>query len=71
MTGPAGGGKSTTLGRAFIDRINQTRRRAYHYIRGTIEYLHRNAKCAVSQREVGLDTESYLIRAEGQFAAGA
>ena len=59
VTGPAGGGKSTTLA-CVIDRINQTREGHIITLEEPIEYLHRNAKCAVSQREIGLDTESYL-----------
>lgn len=59
VTGPAGGGKSTTLA-CLIDRINQTREGHIITLEEPIEYLHRNAKCAVSQREIGLDTESYL-----------
>lgn len=59
VTGPAGGGKSTTLA-CVIDRINQTREGHIITLEEPIEYLHRNARCAVSQREIGLDTESYL-----------
>ncbi|MBR4944742.1 MAG: PilT/PilU family type 4a pilus ATPase [Peptococcaceae bacterium] len=59
VTGPAGGGKSTTMA-CVIDRINQTREGHIITLEEPIEYLHRNAKCAVSQREIGLDTESYL-----------
>jgi len=59
VTGPAGGGKSTTLA-CIIDRINQTREGHIITLEEPIEYLHRNRRCAVSQREVGLDTESYL-----------
>lgn len=59
VTGPAGGGKSTTLA-CLIDRINQTREGHIITLEEPIEYLHQNAKCAVSQREIGLDTESYL-----------
>ena len=59
VTGPAGGGKSTTLA-CIIDRINQTREGHIITLEEPIEYLHRNQRCAVSQREIGLDTESYL-----------
>ena len=59
VTGPAGGGKSTTLA-CIIDRINHTREGHIITLEEPIEYLHRNERCAVSQREVGLDTESYL-----------
>ena len=59
VTGPAGGGKSTTLA-CMINRINHTREGHIITLEEPIEYLHRNARCAVSQREIGLDTESYL-----------
>ncbi len=59
VTGPAGGGKSTTLA-CIIDRINKTREGHIITLEEPIEYLHRNERCAVSQREIGLDTESYL-----------
>lgn len=59
VTGPAGGGKSTTLA-CIIDRINRTREGHIVTLEEPIEYLHRNEHCAISQREVGLDTESYL-----------
>ena len=59
VTGPAGGGKSTTLA-CLIDRINHIREGHIITLEEPIEYLHRNAKCAVSQREIGLDTENYL-----------
>lgn len=59
VTGPAGGGKSTTLA-CVIDRINRTREGHIITLEEPIEYLHRNEKCAVSQREIGLDTASYL-----------
>lgn len=59
VTGPAGGGKSTTLA-CIIDRINHTREGHIVTLEEPIEYLHRNDRCVISQREVGLDTESYL-----------
>lgn len=59
VTGPAGGGKSTTLA-CIIDRINRTREGHIITLEEPIEYLHRNQRCAVSQREIGIDTESYL-----------
>lgn len=59
VTGPAGGGKSTTLA-CMIDRINETRTGHIITLEEPIEYLHRNKKSIVSQREIELDTESYL-----------
>ena len=59
VTGTAGCGKSTTMA-CMVDRIN--RERACHIItlEDPIEYLHRNRKSIVSQREIAVDTEDYL-----------
>ena len=59
VTGTAGSGKSTTLA-CLVDRIN--RRRACHIItlEDPIEFLHRNCKSIVSQREIAVDTADYL-----------
>ena len=59
FTGTAGSGKSTTQA-CLIDRIN--RERACHIItlEDPIEFLHRNEKSIVSQREIAVDTADYL-----------
>ena len=59
VTGTAGSGKSTTLA-CVVDRIN--RQRACHIItlEDPIEYLHRNQRSIVSQREIAVDTADYL-----------
>jgi twitching motility protein PilT len=59
ITGTAGCGKSTTLA-CLINRINQ--QRACHVItlEDPIEYLHRNQKSIISQREISVDTGDYL-----------
>lgn len=59
VTGPAGGGKSTTLA-CMIDRINERRTGHIITLEEPIEFLHRNKKSVVSQREIELDSESYL-----------
>ena len=59
VTGPAGGGKSTTLA-CIIDRINATREGHIITLEEPIEFLHRNKKSVVSQREVELDTQTYV-----------
>lgn len=59
ITGTAGMGKSTTLA-CIVDRINSTRAGHIVTLEDPIEYLHRNDKCIVSQREIGLDTQNYL-----------
>lgn len=60
VTGPAGSGKSTTLA-CMIDAINSTRQAHIITLEEPIEYLHRNKKSIVSQREISLDTESYVV----------
>ena len=64
VTGTAGSGKSTTLA-AMLDHINRKRRCHILTIEDPIEYLHRNRKAAVSQREVGTDTQSFLSAFRG------
>ena len=59
VTGPAGSGKSTTLA-CIVDAINQTRNAHIITIEDPIEYVHRNQKSVVSQRELNMDTESYV-----------
>ena len=59
VTGPAGGGKSTTLA-CVIDRINSTRNAHIITLEEPIEYLHRNKKSIISQREMRADTEGYV-----------
>jgi len=60
VTGPAGGGKSTTLA-CIIDAINKTRNCHIITLEDPIEFLHRDNKCIVSQREISTDTESYGV----------
>lgn len=59
VTGSAGSGKSTTLA-CIIDQINQTRNGHIITLEDPIEYLHRHNKSVVTQREIGLDTDSYV-----------
>ena len=59
VTGTAGSGKSTTQA-CIIDRINRTRSGHIITLEDPIEYLHRNDKSIVSQREISIDTEDYL-----------
>jgi twitching motility protein PilT len=58
VTGTTGSGKTTTLA-AMIDHINHSMRRHIVTIEDPIEILHRDIKCIVNQREIGLDTENY------------
>jgi twitching motility protein PilT len=58
LTGTTGSGKSTTLA-AMIDYINTTRRSHIITIEDPIEFLHRDQKGIISQREIGTDTDNF------------
>lgn len=59
VTGPTGSGKSTTQA-AMLDLINSTRRANIVTIEDPIEFVHPDKMCIISQREVGLDTDSFM-----------
>lgn len=59
VTGTAGSGKSTTQA-CILDRINRTRDCHIITLEDPIEYLHRDKKSIVSQREIAIDTADYL-----------
>ena len=58
VTGTTGSGKSTTLA-ALIDFINKSRAAHIMTVEDPIEFLHRDAKSMVNQREVAVDTRSF------------
>ncbi len=58
VTGPTGSGKSTTLA-AMIDHINEERPLHIVTLEDPIEFMHRNKRAYVNQREVGEDTHSF------------
>jgi len=60
VTGTTGSGKSTTLA-AMIDFINSHRLEHIITIEDPIEYLHRDKKSIINQREVGSDTNSFTL----------
>jgi len=59
FTGTAGSGKSTTQA-CIVDRINRNCHSHIITLEDPIEYLHRNQKSIVSQREIAVDTADYL-----------
>ena len=59
VTGPAGGGKSTTLA-CVVDAVNNSRNAHIITIEDPIEYLHRHNMSLISQRELATDTASYV-----------
>jgi len=58
VTGTTGSGKSTSLA-AMIDHINNTREAHVMTVEDPIEFLHRDAKSIINQREVAVDTKSF------------
>ena len=58
VTGSTGSGKSTTLA-ALIDQINTTRSGHIVTIEDPIEFLHRDKRSFITQREVDVDTRSF------------
>ena len=58
VTGPTGSGKSTTLA-AIINQINESRQSNIITIEDPVEFIHKDKKSIVSQREVGKQTESF------------
>jgi twitching motility protein PilT len=60
VTGATGSGKSTTLA-GIIDYINANRNAHIVTVEDPIEYLHRDKKSILNQREVGFDTEGFDV----------
>lgn len=58
VTGTTGSGKTTTLA-SMVDYINSNRTDHVMTIEDPIEFLHRDKRSVVNQREVGNDTESF------------
>jgi twitching motility protein PilT len=58
VTGTTGSGKSTTLA-AMIDHMNERFARHVVTIEDPIEFLHRDKRSSINQREVGQDTKSF------------
>ncbi|MGZ5488321.1 MAG: type IV pilus twitching motility protein PilT, partial [Candidatus Aminicenantales bacterium] len=58
VTGTTGSGKTTSLA-AMVDYINTFRRENIITVEDPIEYLHKDKKSTISQREVGMDVTSF------------
>ena len=58
VTGVTGSGKSSTMA-AMIDWINQHKRAHIVTLENPIEFLHRDNKSSITQRDIGTDTESF------------
>ena len=60
FVGATGTGKSTSLA-AMVGYRNQNSRGHIISIEDPIEFMHQHAGCIVTQREVGMDTESFEV----------
>jgi len=58
VTGVTGSGKSSTMA-AIVEHINQRRERHIVTLENPIEFLHRDKKSSVTQRDVGTDTDTF------------
>jgi twitching motility protein PilT len=58
VSGTTGSGKSTTLA-AMVDHINQTKRVHIMTVEDPIEFLHRDVRAIINQREVATDTRNF------------
>lgn len=58
VTGPTGSGKTSTLA-AMVSQINDEQHKMIITVEDPIEYIHRNRKSVVKQREVTSDTHSF------------
>ncbi len=58
VTGPTGSGKSTTLC-ALLDLVNRSRTDHVITIEDPIEFVHPNKSCIITQRQVGVHTDSF------------
>src|SRR5258708_30144278 len=66
VTGTTGSGKSTTLS-AIVDHINQKRNCHIVTIEDPIEFLHKDKKSFVTQREVDVDTRNFAEALRGSL----
>jgi twitching motility protein PilT len=60
VTGVTGSGKSSTMA-AVVNHINRTRQKHVVTLENPIEFLHRDQRCSITQRDVGTDTDSFML----------
>ena len=59
VTGITGSGKTTTLA-TMLNYMNEHRKGHIVTIEDPVEFVHKNKKCLITQREIGIDTTSFL-----------
>jgi twitching motility protein PilT len=60
VTGVTGSGKSSTMA-AVVNHINATKHKHIVTLENPLEFLHRDIQCSITQREIGVDTESFRM----------
>ncbi|HEU5040130.1 MAG TPA: PilT/PilU family type 4a pilus ATPase [Gemmatimonadales bacterium] len=60
VAGVSGSGKSSTIA-AMVHHINKTQHKHVVTVENPIEFLHRDLSCSITQREVGVDTDSLVV----------
>jgi twitching motility protein PilT len=60
VTGVTGSGKSSTMA-AVVNHINATKHKHVVTLENPLEFLHRDIQCSITQREIGVDTESFRM----------
>lgn len=70
VAGPTGSGRSSTIA-ALINHINETQSRHIVTLEQPIELLHRDLQSSITQREVGVDTESFRTGVKGAMRQDA
>jgi twitching motility protein PilT len=60
VTGPTGSGKSSTLA-AMVQYLNNNANKRIITIEDPIEFIFKDERCVISQRELGSDTESFAL----------
>jgi len=58
VTGVTGSGKSSTMA-ALVNHLNTTQSKHIVTLENPIEFLHRDIRCSITQREIGVDTDSF------------
>lgn len=66
VTGTTGSGKSTTLA-ALVDQINNERNSHIVTVEDPIEFLHKNKKSFITQREIDVDTRTFAEALRGSL----
>jgi len=64
--GPVGQGKSTTLA-SMVNTINKTRSEHIVTIEDPIEYVYKEEKCLIDQREIGIDSKDFQTALNAAF----